>query len=107
MVLCSTLHYGGKGELSMTTLMSGHGFIYTIKALRTFFRHLSKTHIRENAFVAVALNQSSAMYQGYRFMSWRSLHNICILPNTSACRRCRPHAPKAIEAATAAATHVS
>ena len=107
MVLCSTLQHGGKGELSMTTWMSGHGLIYTIKALRTFFRHLSKTHIRDNAFVAVALNKFTAMYQGYRFMRWPSLHNVWILPNTSASRRCRPHAPKAIEAAAAAATHVS
>ena len=107
MVLCSTLHYGGKGELSMTTLMSGHGFIYTIKALRTFFRHLSKTHIRDNAFVAVALNKSTAMYQGYRFKRWPSLDNVWILPNTSASRRGRPNAPNTIDVAAAAATHVS
>ncbi len=106
MVPCSTLQYGGKGALCTTTLMSGHRFIQTIIMLRAFFRHLSKTHTREYAFVVAALNTSRPMHQGYRFKRWPSLHKFRTLPDTSASRRGRQHAPKAIQAAAAAATDV-
>ena len=86
--------------------MAGHRIIQTINMLRTFFRQLSKTHIRESAFVAVALNKSRPMLQGYRFKRWPSLHNIRTLPDTSASRRVRQHAPTPIQVAAAAATDV-
>ena len=97
---------GGMGALCTTTLMSGHRCIQTINMLRTVFRHLSKTHIREYAFVAVALSKSRPMHQGTRFKRWPSLHTLRSLPNTSASRRGRQHAPKTIQAAAAAATDV-
>ena len=91
---CSTLQYGGKGALCTTTLMSGHRFIQTIHMLRSFFRHLSNTHIREYAFVVVALNKSRPMHQEYWFNRWPSLHKFQTLSDTSASRRGRLGCPK-------------
>ena len=65
-----------------------------------------KTHIREYVFVAVAINKSRPMHQGYWFKRWPSLHTFRILPDTSASRRGRKHAFKAVQAAAAAATDV-
>ncbi len=47
------------------------------------------------------------MHQGYRFKRWPGLHTLRTLPDTSASRRGRQHAPIAIQAAAAAATDVA
>ena len=80
---CST---GEEGALCTTTVMSGHRCIHTINMLRTVFRHLSKTHIREYAFVAVALNKSRPMHQDIGSSVGPSFI-YRTLPDTSASRR--------------------
>ena len=57
MVLCSTLHYGGKGGTVHDDIDVGAWLHIHHKSVANFLPAPVNTHIRKNAFVAVAPNK--------------------------------------------------